>query len=121
MISNNIITDASDGATVIERAAGSGAHNINGNVLRKSVYKGQGGVILGDSQGCSVVGNVFEEVLATPAVSAGPGGGQHLISANNVTKSSGEQIVVKEAPGCLVSGNRTSFQEGSRKHENTKR
>jgi len=105
VISNNIITDASDGAVVIARAQGSGAHSITGNVIRKSVYKGQSGVALGDSHGCSVVGNVFEDVLTTPAITAGPGGGHHVISANNITKSAGEQIVVRDAPGCLVENN----------------
>jgi len=88
VISGNIITDAADGAVVIQKAGGSGAHAITGNVIRKSVYKGQGGVALGDSQGCTVVGNVFEDVTA-PAISSGPGGGNHAISANNVTKSTG--------------------------------
>jgi len=74
-------------------------------VIRKSVYKGQGGVVLGDCKGASVVGNVFEEVTG-PAIAAGPGGGEHLIASNNVTKGTGEQIVVRDAPGCLVSGNR---------------
>ena len=106
VISNNIITNAADGAVVVRDAQGSGTHSITGNVMRKSVYKtGQGGVDLGDSQGCSVVGNVFEEAESSPAVVAGPGGGGHLISSNNVAKASGEQIVVKDAPGCLVSGN----------------
>lgn len=105
VISNNIITDSSEGAVVIDRADGSGAHAITGNVIRKSVYQGQGGVALGDSLGCTVTGNVFEEVLTTPAITAGPGGGKHLISANNVVKARGEQIVVRDAPGCMVSGN----------------
>jgi hypothetical protein len=105
VISNNIITDAADGAVVVRNAQGSGAHSITGNVARKSVYKGQGGVSLGDSRGCTVVGNTFEEVLTTPAISAGPGGGQHVISANTITKSSGQQIVVTNAPGCLVLNN----------------
>jgi nicotinamidase-related amidase len=105
VVSNNIITDASDGAVVVEQSENTGGHSISGNVMRKSVYKGQGGVILGDSQGCSVVGNLFEEVLTTPAIAAGPGGGQHLISANNVTRSQDKPILVKDAPGCQVSGN----------------
>ena len=48
--------------------------------------------------------------LALPAgqrLERGPGGGQHLISANNLAKAGG-QITVKDAPGCLVSGNLTS-------------
>lgn len=105
VISNNIITDASDGAVVVDRAAGSGAHSISGNVIRKSVYKGQAGVILGDCRGASVVGNVFEEVTG-PAITAGPGGGEHLIAANNSTKAAGPTVVIREAPGCMVSGNR---------------
>jgi len=110
VVSNNIITDAADGAVLIQDAQGSGAHAITGNVIRKSVYKGQGGVVLGDSQGCTVVGNVFEEVTS-PAIAAGPGGGQHVISANNVTKAAGRQIAVDDAPGCLVSGNRVPEPE----------
>lgn len=107
VVSNNIITDAADGAVVVQDAQGSGAHAITGNVMRKSVYTGQGGIVLGDSQGCSVVGNVFEEVTA-PAICAGPGGGQHLISANNIVKSAGAQIAVTDAADCLVSDNRGS-------------
>ena len=107
VISNNIITDSADGAVVIAAADGSGAHAITGNVIRKSVYKGQGGVALADSQGCTVVGNVFEEVAA-PAIAAGPGGGRHMISANNVAKSAGPQIVVRDAPGCQTINNLTS-------------
>lgn len=106
VITGNIITDAAAGAVVVENAQGSGAHCITGNVVRKSVYKGQGGVSLGDSHGCTVVGNVFEEVLAAPAIAAGPGGGQHVISANNATKCAAEPVIVIQAPGCLVSGNR---------------
>jgi hypothetical protein len=105
VVSNNNFVAASDGAVVVHDAAGSGAHCVTGNVIRKSAYKGQGGVNLGDSQGCTVTGNVFEEVLMSPAISAGPGGGQHVISGNNVSKAPGEQIVVKDAPNCLVSGN----------------
>jgi hypothetical protein len=105
VISNNIITDASDGAVVIQQAAGSGAHTITGNVIRKSVYKGQAGIALGDSRGVSVVGNTFEETAA-PAIAAGPGGGQHVIAANNVLKATGPQIVVRDAPDCLLSDNR---------------
>jgi hypothetical protein len=112
VISNNIITDASDGAVVIAQAAGSGAHTITGNVIRKSVYKGQAGIALGDSQGVSVVGNTFEET-APPAISAGPGGGQHVIAANNVLKATGPQIVVRDAPGCLLSDNRVPLAPSS--------
>jgi hypothetical protein len=106
VVTGNIITDAAEGGVVIADAQGSGAPSITGNVLRKSVYKGQGGVVLADSQGCSVVGNVFEEVLTTPAISAGPGGGRHLISANNILKAPGQQILMKDAPACQVEGNR---------------
>jgi nitrous oxidase accessory protein NosD len=105
IVSNNIITDAADGAVVVQDAQGSGAHAITGNVMRKSVYQGQRGVVLGDSHGCTVVGNVFEDVT-TPAISAGPGGGQHVISANNIVNSAGAQIAVADAPDCLVSDNR---------------
>lgn len=105
VISNNIITDSGSGAVVIQRAEGSGAHAITGNVIRKSVYKSQGGVLLGDSQGCNVTGNVFEEVTTTPPISAGPGGGRHIISANNLARAGGGKIQVQDAPGCLVSGN----------------
>lgn len=105
VVSDNIITDASMGAFVVEDARGSGAHAVTGNVIRKSVYEGQGGVALGDSRGCTVVGNVFEETLTTPAITAGPGGGEHMVSANNITKADGEQIVIRDAPGCLISGN----------------
>lgn len=106
VVSNNIITDASDGGVVIRESQGSGAHAITGNVMRKSVYKGQNGVTLGDSLGCTVVGNTFEDISTAPAISAGPGGGKHVISSNNILKSPGEQIVVKDAPGSLVQGNR---------------
>jgi hypothetical protein len=111
VISDNIITDAQDGAVVIARAGGAGAHAISGNVIRKSVYKGQGGVALGDSRGCNVTGNVFEEVTAGPAISAGPGGGGHVIAGNNVVRSAGEGIVVRDAPGCMVAGNLVDGEE----------
>ena len=110
VISDNIITDCQDGAVVIDSADGTGAHAITGNVIRKSVYEGQGGIALADSVGCSVTGNVFEEVARSPAITAGPGGGRHVIASNNVTKSEGEQIVVTDAPGCLVSGNLVNGQ-----------
>lgn len=105
VISNNNFVAADQGAVVVRIAEGSGVHCITGNVIRKSAYKVQGGIDLGDSQGCTVIGNVLQEVLASPAISAGPGGGRHVISGNNISRAPGEQIVIREAPDCLVTGN----------------
>ena len=103
-ISDNIITDAHAGAVIIERAQGERTPSPATSSAR-AFTRGQGGIALGDSRRCSVVGNVFEEAHTMPAITAGPGGGEHVIASNNITRAEGEQIVVKDAPGCLVSGN----------------
>ena len=111
VVSDNIVRNAHVGFVVVRDAQGSGAHNINGNVVRQSVWRGEGSddpvgsIVLGDSRGCNVVGNVFDAALATPAIKAGPGGGSHVISSINVVNMPGEQIIVVDAPACMVSGN----------------
>ncbi len=69
------------------------------HVFRQTVSKR-----LAEGQHLFLVGNVFEEV-SSPAISAGPGGGRHLIANNNIGKAAGAQIAVREAPGCLVNDN----------------
>ena len=111
VISDNIVRNAHLGFVAIEGADGSGAHAITGNVIRQSVWRGEaadrptGGIVLADSHGCSVVGNLFDNALTSPAIRVGPGGGSHLIASNNITNMEGDQIVVTDAPDCLVSGN----------------
>ena len=104
IVNGNIITDAQDGAVVIDEADGTGGHAITGNVIRRSVYAAQGGIALGDSRGCTVVGNVLEELSDSTAISAGGGGG-HVVASNNITKTPDARIDVSNAPDCLVSGN----------------
>lgn len=116
VISSNIVRNAHVGFVVVDQADGSGAHSITGNVIRQSVWRGEadetptGGIVLADSRGCTVTGNVFENALTPPAISAGPGGGQHLIGSNNIVDMPGDQIVVRDAPGCLVHGNLVNGQ-----------
>jgi len=111
VISDNIVRNAHVGFVVIRNAQGSGAHSITGNVVRQSVWRDEGheppvgGIVLGDGTGCNVVGNLFDNALSRPAITAGPGGGKHIISSNNIVNMDGEQILVKDAPDCLVSEN----------------
>ena len=99
-ITGNTMINNAEGAVVIEDANGSGGHVISGNVIRKSVYKGQGGIALGDSDGCVVNGNVIEDVEAGAAISSA--GGRHVIAANRIRRNAGVAI---DADGCEVCGN----------------
>ena len=78
----SIISYLVEGVTRLEK---SGASLIV-NAIRKSASKRRGGVNLADSQGCTVSSTVFQEVLASPAISAGPGGGKHFITYS-ITKA----------------------------------
>ncbi len=111
---NNFINN-SQAAVLVERGRGGGLHNIADNVIRKSVYDGsafplpraapeQGGVRLGDAESCVVSGNLFDRVRPGPAVSAGPGGGRHLIASNRLVGCDRGAIDVR-APGCVVENN----------------
>ena len=102
-MTGNLIHD-SDGI-VIENSAGHGGHALSGNVFRKSVYTRCGGIALGDASRCVVTGNVVEDVTLPSAITAGPGGGNHLIKANAVHRAPQDGIVLRETKGNLVAGN----------------
>ena len=40
-----------------------------------------------------------------PAISAGPGGGYHLIANNSITRCLPDALAVDDAPGCIITGN----------------
>ncbi len=111
---NNFINNT-HAAIRIEDAQGGGFHNIANNVVRKSVYDGsafplshatpeQGGIYLGDAEDCVVTGNLLDGVRPGPAISAGPGGGRHLITSNRLVRCEGTGIDVR-APGCDAAHN----------------
>jgi hypothetical protein len=110
-ITGNTMINCPEGSVVVEDGAGSGGHVISGNVMRKSVYGGlggdwtEGGVCLGEASDCVVNGNVIEEVCGMPAVSAGPGGGGHVIAANRIARNDMPGMALDCASECEVSGN----------------
>jgi len=103
-ITNNTMINNAEGGVVIEEAGGSGGHVISGNVMRKSVYDGQGGVCLGDAANCVVTGNLIEDVSGRAAISAGPGGG-HLIADNRIARNDRDALAVECATNCQLSQN----------------
>ena len=112
-ITGNDFINNPEGAIVIEDARGAGHHSITGNVVRKSVYDGrfvthaspeQGGFRLGDSANCVVTGNLLDGIRPGPGISAGPGGGGHVIAANRVVQREGQALDIR-APGCIVKDN----------------
>ncbi len=108
-ISGNQIGNAATGALVVAKPADSGGHSIVGNIVRRSYSEGGGkdghrGIDLGDTQRCVVSGNVIEGVTEGPAIAAGPGGGQHVITSNNISKCNGAGLAI-EAKECLVANN----------------
>ena len=78
-INGNTLINNWDAAVRIEDARGSGGHSITGNVIRTSVYKGSGGIDLGDAGQCVVVANVLDQVQGHGVVGGGHG---HEIAAN---------------------------------------
>ena len=107
-VTGNICQQAPNGAIVIEDSEGAGAHAITGNVMRASTDRPRaklGGVRLGNSERCLVTGNVIEEATTAPAISAGPGGGQHLIANNSITRCTGDPVVITDAADCMVRDN----------------
>ena len=114
-ITGNDFINNTDAAISMEDALGGGVHTITGNTVRKSVYDGksfpvgnaspqQGGLRLGDAESCVVSANVLEAVHPGPAISAGPSGGGHVITANRIVRPTGEAVSVS-APGCMIENN----------------
>ncbi|MEY4940284.1 MAG: hypothetical protein RIQ93_2019 [Verrucomicrobiota bacterium] len=117
-ITGNTFINNPGGAVLIEQAASAGKHAITANIIRKSVYGGaffpmpktaptQGGIALGDASDCIVSNNVLDGIDPGPGISAGPGGGRHLITANRIVSPKGAALAV-EAPGCIVEQNLTT-------------
>ena len=107
-IAGNICQEAPEGTVVMVNAAGSGTHAITGNVMRASTDREGvtgGGIDLGESERCVVSGNLIEESTTMPAISAGPGGGYHLIANNSITRCLPDALAVDDAPGCIITGN----------------
>ncbi|MCX7887863.1 MAG: hypothetical protein N3B01_11505, partial [Verrucomicrobiae bacterium] len=114
-ITGNDFINNREAAILIEQAAGGGKHIITGNVVRKSVYGGaffplhnaspkQGGFRLGDAEDCVVSGNLLEGIDPGPAISAGPGGGGHIITANCIIRCAGPALDVS-AKSCVLEHN----------------
>jgi hypothetical protein len=114
-ITGNDFINNVDAAVLIEQAAGAGKHAITGNMIRKSVYGGaffplpkmlpaQGGILLGDAGDCIVSNNLLDAIDPGPAISAGPGGGRHVITGNRIVGAKGEPLAI-HAPGCVVEHN----------------
>ena len=114
-ITGNDFINNLQAAIRIENAQGGGVHNITGNVVRKSVYNGaefplsnavpeQGGFHLGDAANCVVTGNLLDGIHPGPGISAGPGGGRHLIASNRVVGDPGKGLVIT-APDCMIKDN----------------
>ena len=114
-ITGNTFINTPGGAVLIEQAAGAGKHAITANIIRKSVYGGayfpmpnvplaQGGISLGDASDCIVSNNLLDGIDPGPGISAGPGGGRHIVTANRVVSAKGEALAIR-APGCVVEQN----------------
>ena len=112
-ITGNDFINNTRAAVAIEHGQDGGTHSITGNVVRKSVYDGvfvkaaspdQGGFRLGDCQDCVVTGNVLDGVHPGPGISAGPGGGRHVITGNRIVTREANGLDIS-APGCVVQGN----------------
>jgi len=117
-ITGNDFINNVEAAVLIEQAAGAGKHAITGNMIRKSVYGGaffplprtvttQGGICLGDASDCIVANNLLDAIDPGPAISAGPGGGRHIITGNRVVGAKGEPLAIR-ATGCVVEHNLTT-------------
>jgi len=113
-ITGNDFINNTRAAVLIEGGAGAGKHALTGNVVRKSVYggaffplprtvEGQGGFILGDAEDCIVTGNLLEAIVPGPGISAGPGGGRHIIANNRISAKA--QALDIRSPACVVEHN----------------
>lgn len=112
-IAGNDFINNAEVAVRVEDGRGAGRHSITDNVIRKSVFDGefvqscapeQGGIELGEAEDCIVSGNLLDELQPRPGISAGPGGGGHLITGNRIRMVEGEGLSVN-APNCLVKDN----------------
>jgi hypothetical protein len=117
-ITGNDFIDNNEAAILIEQASGAGKHSITGNVIRKSVYGGaffplsgsspvQGGIRLGEAEDCIISGNLLDAIDPGPAISAGPGGGRHIITGNRIVQPKGTALDIT-ATGCLIENNLSS-------------
>ncbi len=117
-ITGNDFINNVEAAVRIEQSSKAGKHAITGNMIRKSVYGGaffplpkmlpaQGGILLGDAEDCIVSSNLLDAIDPGPAISAGPGGGHHIITANRIVGAKGEPLAIR-APGCVVEHNLTA-------------
>lgn len=113
-VTGNDFINNTRAAVLIEGATGAGKHTLTGNIVRKSVYGGaffplpkavpqQGGIVLGDAEGCVVTGNLLDAIDPGPAISAGPGGGGHVIANNRIT-AKGQPLDIRAA-ACVVEHN----------------
>jgi hypothetical protein len=111
-IAGNDFINNTEAAVKVE-GAGGGRHNISGNAIRKSVFDGQfvksaspeqGGIDLGDSDGCLVNGNLLDGIGPGPGIATGSGGGGHLISGNRLNVSENGALRI-DAPECVVKDN----------------
>lgn len=114
-ITGNDFINNNRAAVLIEAAEGAGKHTITGNMVRKSVYGGaffplprmvpdQGGFDLGDAGDCIVTGNLLDAIDPGPGISAGPGGGRHIIANNRIVCAKGQALDIR-ATACLVEHN----------------
>jgi len=114
-ITGNDFINNNRAAVLIEAAEGAGKHTITGNMVRKSVYGGaffplpqmvpdQGGFDLGDAGDCIVTGNLLDAIDPGPGISAGPGGGRHIIANNRIVRAKGQALDIRAA-ACLVEHN----------------
>jgi len=117
-ITGNDFINNNEAAILIEQATGAGKHTITGNMVRKSVYGGaffpvpkaspkQGGFRLGEAEDCIVSGNILDGIDPGPAISAGPGGGRHIVTSNRIVQPKGIALDIT-AKGCLVENNLTT-------------
>jgi hypothetical protein len=117
-ITGNEFIDNTVAAILIEQAKGAGKHAITGNLIRKSVYGGdfsrgskinpkQGGICLADAEDCIISGNILDGIDPGPAISAGPGGGRHIITGNRIIRPKGIALDIN-AEGCLIEHNLTT-------------
>lgn len=114
-VTGNTFINTPGGAVLVEQAGGAGKHTITGNIIRKSVYGGayfpmpnapltQGGIALGDAGDCIVAHNVLDGIDPGPGISAGPGGGRHIVTGNRIVGARGDALAVRAA-GCVVEQN----------------
>jgi hypothetical protein len=114
-ITGNEFIDNNEAAILLEQASSGGKHTVTGNAIRKSAYGGeffplegsspeQGGIRLGEADSCIVSGNLLDGIYPGPGISAGPGGGRHIITCNRILNRKGIPLDIT-ATGCLVEHN----------------